>query len=199
MNSVKFFLLKIRGWIEINKIEWIIKYIHFQTEYDWYTRPDKNAVTYCGVVVIRVRATKVRMKAGMAHFIEHMLFKGTERRRSGHISRLEMWRWAQRFTSKEETVVYAAVLNRYFDGAIRLIADMSASSFGISQKKLIKKVKWLLLTKYNRTTIAFRSWFTMIWKIWFSNIILSDTIFLVLLPCSEQFKTADAVRFLCNV
>lgn len=65
------------------------------------------------------------MSRGMAHFIEHIL-KATERRRSGHIiNRLEnVGGELNAFTSKEETVVYAAVLNEYFDRAMELIADI---------------------------------------------------------------------------
>jgi len=53
-------------------------------------KPDSAAVTYCGLVINTGSRDELENEQGMAHFIEHMLFKGTEKRRSGHIiNRLE--------------------------------------------------------------------------------------------------------------
>ena len=62
----------------------------------------------------------------MAHFIEHMLFKGTNKRRSAQIiNRLEdVGGELNAYTSKEETVVYAGFLNEYAQRTIELIADL---------------------------------------------------------------------------
>ncbi len=62
----------------------------------------------------------------MAHFIEHMLFKGTNKRRSAQIiNRLEdVGGELNAYTSKEETVVYAGFLNEYTERTIELIADL---------------------------------------------------------------------------
>jgi predicted Zn-dependent peptidase len=78
---------------------------------------------------------------GMAHFVEHMLFKGTEKRRSGHIiNRLEnVGGELNAFTSKEETVVYAAILNEYFERALELIGDIVLHSV-FPQKEIDKEV-----------------------------------------------------------
>ena len=83
-------------------------------------KPDNGAVTYCGIVVNTGSRDENESEQGMAHFIEHMLFKGTAKRRSGHIiNRLEhVGGELNAFTSKEETVVYAAVLNEYSERAI---------------------------------------------------------------------------------
>ncbi len=78
---------------------------------------------------------------GMAHFIEHMLFKGTEKRRSGHIiNRLEhIGGELNAFTSKEETVVYAIVLKEYFERALELVSDIVLHSV-FPQKEIDKEV-----------------------------------------------------------
>ena len=88
----------------------------------------------------------------MAHFIEHMLFKGTMKRRSAHIiNRLEhVGGELNAFTSKEETVVYAAVLNEYFFRAMELLADITLNST-FPQKEIDKEVEIILdeIQSYN--------------------------------------------------
>ena len=52
--------------------------------------PQKTQVSYCGVVVNVGSRDETKEEYGMAHFIEHMLFKGTNKRRSAQIiNRLE--------------------------------------------------------------------------------------------------------------
>lgn len=49
-------------------------------------KPDDMQVVFCGVAVIDVGSRdESPEEAGMAHFIEHLLFKGTKKRRSSHI------------------------------------------------------------------------------------------------------------------
>ena len=104
-------------------------------------KPDNGAVTYCGIVVNTGSRDENESEQGMAHFIEHMLFKGTAKRRSGHIiNRLEnVGGELNAFTSKEETVVYAAVLNEYSERAIELVADIVLHST-FPQKEIDKEV-----------------------------------------------------------
>jgi predicted Zn-dependent peptidase len=104
-------------------------------------KPDNADVSYCGVIINTGSRDELENEQGMAHFIEHMLFKGTEKRRSGHIiNRLEhIGGELNAFTSKEETVVYAAVLNEYFDRAMQLIADIVINST-FPQKEIDKEV-----------------------------------------------------------
>jgi predicted Zn-dependent peptidase len=63
---------------------------------------------------------------GIAHFVEHALFKGTERRRAFHISsRLEnLGGELNAFTTKEDTTIHATTLKGDFGKAAELIADM---------------------------------------------------------------------------
>ncbi len=89
-------------------------------------KPDTMAVTYCGMVINAGSRDETETEQGMAHFVEHLLFKGTAKRRSGHIiNRLEnVGGELNAYTSKEETVVYAAVLNEHLDKAMDLIGDI---------------------------------------------------------------------------
>ena len=104
-------------------------------------KPDQSAVTYCGIVINTGSRDEADDEQGMAHFIEHMLFKGTEKRRSGHIiNRLEnVGGELNAFTSKEETVVYATVLKEYFERAIELVSDIALHST-FPQKEIDKEV-----------------------------------------------------------
>ncbi|MBI2823607.1 MAG: insulinase family protein [Planctomycetia bacterium] len=64
--------------------------------------------------------------AGVSHFLEHMVFKGTARRTADDVNREfdEMGAHYNAFTSEEKTVYYAAVLPEYQDRALELLADI---------------------------------------------------------------------------
>ncbi len=115
-------------------------------------KPDKTAVTYCGIVINTGSRDELEHEQGMAHFIEHMLFKGTEKRRSGHIiNRLEhVGGELNAFTGKEETVVYATVLNEYTDRAMELLADIVFHS-SFPQKEIDKEIVIIIdeISSYN--------------------------------------------------
>lgn len=104
-------------------------------------KPDTSAVTHCGLVVNVGSRDERDHQQGMAHFIEHLLFKGTDKRRSSHIiNRLEnVGGELNAYTSKEETVVYATVLNEYFERAMELISDIVLHST-FPQKEIDKEV-----------------------------------------------------------
>lgn len=86
----------------------------------------ESPVSYCGVIVDVGSRDEREEEYGMAHFIEHMLFKGTDKRRSAQIiNRLEdVGGELNAYTSKEETVVYAGFLNEYSERTIELISDL---------------------------------------------------------------------------
>jgi predicted Zn-dependent peptidase len=71
-----------------------------------------------------------RTEQGMAHYVEHMLFKGTERRRAWHIlNRMEtVGGDLNATTDKEETTVYCAHLAQDFARAAELLADITLHS-----------------------------------------------------------------------
>lgn len=108
-------------------------------------KPDNTAVTYCGLVINTGSRDETSTEQGMAHFIEHLLFKGTAKRRSGHIiNRLEhVGGELNAYTSKEETVVFATVLNEYFERAMELVSDIVLHST-FPQKEIDKEVVIIL-------------------------------------------------------
>lgn len=87
----------------------------------------ESQVSYCGVIVDVGSRDEADDEQGMAHFIEHMLFKGTKKRRSSQIiNRLEdVGGELNAYTSKEETVIYAGFLKEYTERTIELIADLT--------------------------------------------------------------------------
>lgn len=89
--------------------------------------PYKSAVSYAGVILNVGSASETENEHGIAHFIEHMLFKGTESRSSYKIiNYLEnVGGELNAFTSKEETTVYAAFPNQYYKRALDLISDIT--------------------------------------------------------------------------
>ncbi len=86
----------------------------------------ESSVSYCGVIVNAGSRDEKGDELGMAHFIEHMLFKGTSKRRSSQIiNRLEdVGGELNAYTSKEETVLYAGFLSEYTERTIELISDL---------------------------------------------------------------------------
>lgn len=86
-----------------------------------------------GIFGIAVRAGSVDESSdeyGLAHFVEHTIFKGTSRRSSWHIiNRMEsVGGELNAFTTKEETVVYSIFPSGNAPRAIELIADLAAGS-----------------------------------------------------------------------
>lgn len=88
--------------------------------------PSTSAVLYCGYVICAGTRHEDATDAGMAHFIEHMSFKGTERRRACHITNgLErVGGDLNAYTTKQETVYYATVLRKDFKRAADLLTDI---------------------------------------------------------------------------
>lgn len=85
-----------------------------------------SAVLYCGYVVCAGTRHEAPSDSGMAHFIEHMTFKGTNRRRACHITNgLErVGGDLNAYTTKQETVYYATVLKQDFKRAADLLTDI---------------------------------------------------------------------------
>lgn len=80
---------------------------------------------------------------GMAHFIEHILFKGTEKRKMHHIlSRMEdVGGELNAYTTKEETYIYSSFLKADYKRAIELISDIvQSSTFPLKELEKEKEV-----------------------------------------------------------
>ena len=86
-----------------------------------------SAVGYCGFMVDCGSRNETSPELfGIAHFIEHILFKGTKTRDSWHINnRMEsVGGELNAFTTKEETTFFAAFLNEDFSRACELLCDL---------------------------------------------------------------------------
>lgn len=83
-------------------------------------------VAYCGISIDAGTRDEEQGEEGMAHFCEHMMFKGTKRRKAWHIiSRMEaVGGDLNAYTNKEETVVYAAFMKEHFNRAAELMFDI---------------------------------------------------------------------------
>ena len=88
--------------------------------------PSSSPVVYCGYEVNAGTRNETLDEEGIAHFCEHLTFKGTKRRKSYHINNcLEaVGGDLNAFTSKEDTVYYAAVLKEHLARAVDLLTDI---------------------------------------------------------------------------
>ncbi len=158
-------------------------------------KPDYSAVSYCGMVINTGSRDESDSEQGMAHFIEHMLFKGTAKRRSGHIiNRLEhVGGELNAFTTKEETVIFAIVLNEHLERAMELVSDIVLHST-FPQKEIEKEVVIILdeIQSYNDnpSELIFDDFEEMIFEHYpIGHNILGRAELL------EHYTTADAVSF----
>jgi predicted Zn-dependent peptidase len=79
-----------------------------------------------GVWIFTGSRDEQEAECGISHFIEHMVFKGTARRRMHHIAqRMEsVGGYLNAFTSKEYTCYYARALDEHLDRAIDTVCDL---------------------------------------------------------------------------
>ena len=88
--------------------------------------PTLSKVAYCGFAIDAGTRDEAEDEQGMAHFVEHLIFKGTEKRKAWHIlNRMEnVGGDLNAYTNKEETVVYAAFLTGHLERALELLGDI---------------------------------------------------------------------------
>lgn len=88
--------------------------------------PSSSKVAYCGFAVDAGTRDDTENEQGMAHFVEHLIFKGTRKRKAWHIlNRMEnVGGDLNAYTNKEETVIYSAFLTEHFGRALELLADI---------------------------------------------------------------------------
>jgi predicted Zn-dependent peptidase len=98
-------------------------------------------VAHCGLIINAGSRDETLPEHGIAHFIEHMLFKGTKKRKAYHIlSRLEdVGGELNAYTTKEETAIHASFLKEDYARAIELISDITFNS--VFPEKEIEKEK----------------------------------------------------------
>lgn len=130
-------------------------------EYQLFTLPNgirvihqqvDSPVAHFGVIVNTGSRDEEPDEQGMAHFIEHTIFKGTKKRTAVQIiNRLEdVGGELNAYTTKEETAVYATFLNEYYARAIDLVSDVVINaSFPEKELKLEKEVIIEEINSYN--------------------------------------------------
>ena len=108
-------------------------------------KPIESNVSYSGFIVNAGTRDEAPDQYGMAHFVEHMLFKGTDKRRAYHIiNRMEnVGGELNAFTNKEETVVYSVFLEQHFSRAIELLSDITFHS-NFPQSEIEKEVEVII-------------------------------------------------------
>lgn len=88
--------------------------------------PSVSKVAYCGFAINAGTRDELNDEQGMAHFVEHLIFKGTRKRKAWHIlnGMESVGGELNAFTNKEETMVYSAFLTEHFPRAIELLTDI---------------------------------------------------------------------------
>lgn len=109
-----------------------------------FKRTDRP-VSHCGIVVNAGSRDEEPGQEGLAHYIEHCIFKGTTKRKTYHIlSRLDnVGGEINAYTGKEDTWIYGSFLNEYLDRSLELISDIVLNS--TFPKKEIEKEKDVII------------------------------------------------------
>ena len=110
------------------------------SEYQLYTLPNgiriahkqvsNTKIVHCGIMLDIGSRDEKPHQAGLAHFWEHMAFKGTKKRKAYHIiNSLEaVGGELNAYTTKEKICFYASILDNYFERAIDLLCDITFGS-----------------------------------------------------------------------
>lgn len=112
-------------------------------------QPMDREAAHCGIMIGSGSRDEKASEHGLAHFLEHCLFKGTQKRRTHHIlSRLDsVGGELNAFTSKEETWIHASFLRQHYQRAIEIIHDISFHATFPEQE--IEKEKEVILDEIN--------------------------------------------------
>ncbi|WP_019989215.1 M16 family metallopeptidase [Rudanella lutea] len=102
-------------------------------------------IAHCGIMLDIGSRDETPEQQGLAHFWEHMAFKGTEKRRSHHIiNRLEnVGGELNAYTTKEKVCFHASVLGLHFEKATELLADIAFHS--VFPEKQIERERGVIL------------------------------------------------------
>jgi predicted Zn-dependent peptidase len=124
-------------------------------EYQIYTLPNGiriahrqvpyTQIVHCGLMLDMGSRDEQPNQVGLAHFWEHMAFKGTKKRKSYHIiNRLEsVGGELNAYTTKEKICFYASVLDNHFEKSVELLADITFHS--IFPENQIEKERGVIL------------------------------------------------------
>ena len=158
--------------------------------------PSAQPVVYCGYAVgAGTRDEELGREEGMAHFCEHITFKGTERRSSmqilGHLE--SVGGDLNAFTNKEETVYHAAVLKDNIGRAVDLLTDIVFHST-YPQAEIDKEVEVIVdeIESYNDSPAE------LVYDLFENAIYNGHSLGHNILGTAEQLRTyttEDALRF----
>ena len=92
--------------------------------------PADSHVAYCGFAINAGTRDENRDEHGLAHFVEHTLFKGTRKRKAWHIlNRMEnVGGELNAYTTKESTFIYSIFMEKDFERAAELMSDLITNS-----------------------------------------------------------------------
>jgi predicted Zn-dependent peptidase len=87
-------------------------------------------IVHCGIMLDMGSRDEKKGQVGLAHFWEHMAFKGTKKRKSYHIiNRLEsVGGELNAYTTKEKVCFHASVLDAHFEKSVELLTDITFNS-----------------------------------------------------------------------
>ncbi|WP_455063589.1 M16 family metallopeptidase [Prevotella fusca] len=104
--------------------------------------PTSSPVVYCGYQINAGTANELPDEEGIAHFCEHVTFKGTARRTALDVINCleQVGGDLNAFTTKTDTVYYSAILKDHLPRAIDLLTDMVFHSV-YPQKEIDKEVE----------------------------------------------------------
>ena len=108
-----------------------------------------SPVLYCGMMIHTGSRDELIHEQGLAHFIEHTVFKGTKKRKWNHIlARMEeVGGESNAYTTKEETCFYTVSLTEYLERAVDLLADITFNS--VFPDNELDKEKGVILDEIN--------------------------------------------------
>ena len=157
--------------------------------------PSDSKVVYCGYQINAGTRNEEPGEEGLAHFCEHVTFKGTERRKAWHILNCleSVGGDLNAYTNKEGTVYYSAILKEQIARAVDLLTDIVFHSV-YPQAEIDKEVEVICdeIESYNDSPAE------LIYDE-FENIIFKGSpLGHNILGTAEQvrsFKTEDALRF----
>ena len=178
--------------------------LHLEMKYNTYTLdnglriihlPSDSQVVYCGYQINAGTRNEEPGEEGLAHFCEHVTFKGTERRKAWHILNCleSVGGDLNAYTNKEGTVYYSAILKEHIGRAVDLLSDIVFHSV-YPQAEIDKEVEVICdeIESYNDSPAELI--YDEFENILFKGSPLGHNI----LGTAEQvraFKTEDALRF----
>lgn len=108
-----------------------------------------SQVAHLGITIDVGSRDEERQENGMAHFIEHCIFKGTKKRSSSRIlSRIDgVGGELNAYTTKEETAVFCTFLSKHYERATELLSDIIFNS--VFPDKELDKEKSVIIEEIN--------------------------------------------------